>query len=146
MGEAGDGEQVIYTGAQRASGKGEQWPHQGEKAELCSLRALGGDPRVGGHQALPCPPAGPWLRPPGLGGLRFPRYTGDTNGQTPPAWQAQSLKEAEGEREGGRSDGPRQAGPHTRCPQALSPCLALKALKSVSAQSKSLPPEGLNQS
>lgn len=103
-------------------------------------------PRAGGHQALSRPPAGPCLRPPGLGSLRVPRHTGDTNGQTPSAWQAQSLKEAEGERQGVRSDGPRQAGPHTRCPQALSPCLAPKALKSVTVQSKSLAPEGLKQS
>lgn len=37
MAGARAGEQGTYTGARRASRRGEQWPHQGEKAELCRL-------------------------------------------------------------------------------------------------------------
>lgn len=53
MAGARAGEQGTYTGARRASGRGEQWPHQGEKAELCRLQALGGAPGLGDIRLFP---------------------------------------------------------------------------------------------
>ena len=99
-------------------------PSPGPEGESLSSAISWHPARTPGVGDSSLPPAGPWLKPPGLGGggLHFPCYTGDTNGQTPPIWQAQSLKDAEGKRRRKQIRWPQQSGPQTCCLQALSWC------------------------
>lgn len=110
----------LHQGSKGFWGGGERCPPPAPRVRSLSSAVSWHLARTPGVGDSSLPRAGPWLKPPGLGGrLHFPHYTGDTNGQTPSVWQAQSLEEAEGKRrrkqigrpQAGRASDPLPPGP-----------------------------------